>query len=332
MKAIVYEKYGSPDVLQLKIVEKPTPKDDEVLVKVQAASLNAGDWHALRGTPILQRLESGFPYPKVKILGADVAGIVEAVGENITQFQPGDEIYGDLYWCGFGAFAEYVTIPERSVSLKPTNLTFDEAATVPQAAFTALHALRDQGQVQPGQKILVNGASGGVGTFAVQIAKAFGAEVTGVCSTQNLELVRSIGADQVIDYTQEDFTKNGQCYDLIVDIVANHSLSTLKRVLEPQGICVIVGFSTLVHMIKVTLLGPLMSRNGSKKIGMLMPKEDETDLTVMKEMLETGKVVPVIDKYYSLSETPEAIRYLETGRARGKVVITMEHNSKGNEK
>ena len=323
MRAIVYEKYGPPEVLQLKNVEKPTPKKDEVLVSVQAASLNAGDWHALRGTPFLQRLESGFPYPKVKILGADVAGIVEAVGENVTQFQPGDEIYGDLYWCGFGAFADYVTIHERSVSLKPTNLTFEEAATVPQAAFTALHALRDQGQVQPGQKVLVNGASGGVGTFAVQIAKAFGADVTGVCSTHNLEIVRSIGAGQVIDYTQEDFTQNDQCYDLIIDIAANHSLTDLKRILNPQGICVVVGFSTLVHMIGVTLFGPWMSRNGTKKIGMLMPKEDETDLTVMKEMIEVGKVVPIIDRQYAFDDVPEAIRYLEEGHARGKVVISM---------
>ena len=191
MKAIVCEKYGSPDVLQLKDIEKPTPKENEVLVKVQAASVNAGDWHALRGEPFLQRLESGFPKPKNTILGADVAGRVEAVGKNVTQFQPGNEIYGDLYWCGLGAFAEYVTIPEKSVALKPTNLTFEQAAVVPQAAFTALHALRDAGRVQPGQKILINGASGGVGTFAVQIAKAFGAEVTGVCSTRNLKLVQS---------------------------------------------------------------------------------------------------------------------------------------------
>ena len=325
MKAIVYEKYGPPDVLQLKDVEKPTPKDDEVLVKVQAASLNAGDWHALRGTPFLQRLESGFPKPKNLILGADGSGRIEAIGKSVAKFQPGDEIYGDLYWCGFGAFAEYVCIPEKSLALKPTNISFEEAAAVPQAAFTALHALRDQGQVQLGQKVLINGASGGVGTFAVQIAKAFGAEVTGVCSSQNLELVCSIGADHVIDYTQEDFTKNGQQYDLIVDIVANHSLSDLKRSLNPNGICVVVGFSTLVHMLKVTILGPWMSRIGSKKIGMLMPKEDETDLTFMKELLETGKIIPVIDKYYTFSELPEAIRYLEEGHARGKVVITVEH-------
>jgi NADPH:quinone reductase-like Zn-dependent oxidoreductase len=333
MKAIVYTEYGPPDVLQLKEVDKPTLKDDELLVKVQAASVNPLDWHAMRGTPFLQRLEFGLLKPKNKILGADIAGRVEAVGKNIKQFQPGDEVFGDLYWCGFGAFAEYVSVPEYAVALKPANMTFEEAATVPQGAFTALHALRDQGRVQPGQRVLINGASGGVGTFAVQIAKSFGAEVTGVCSTRNLDMVRSIGADQVIDYTREDFTQNGQRYDQIVDMVANRSLSDLKRALSPKGICVVVGFSTLVHMLKVTLLGPWISMTGSlsgrqtgKKIGMLMPKEDESDLVVMKELLEAGKVIPVIDKRFAFSEIPEAIRYLEKGHARGKVVITVEHN------
>jgi len=328
MKAIVYTEYGPPDVLQLKEVEKPTPKEGEVLVKIQAASANALDWHALRGTPFLQRLESGFPHPKNTILGADVAGQVEAVGEKVTQFQPGDEVYGDLYWCGLGAFAQYVCIPQNSLALKPANISFEEAAAVPQAAFTALHAVRDQGQIQRRQKVLINGASGGVGTFAVQIAKSFGADVTGVCSTRNLEMVRSIGADQVIDYTQEDFTQNGQQYDLIVDIVANHSLSDLKHALSTKGICVVVGFSTIAHMLQVRLLGPWMSRNGAKKMGMLMPEENENDFAVLNELLETGKVVPVIDKHYTLSDAPEAIRYLEKGHARGKVVITMEHKDK----
>lgn len=323
MKAIVYEKYGTPDVLQLKEVEKPTPQENEVLVKVYAASVNPGDWHELRGTPFLQRLESGLLKPKHKILGADVAGRVEAIGRNVKQFQLGDEVFGDLYWCGFGAFAEYVSVPEHAVALKPANMTFEEVTAVPQAAFTALHAIRDQGQVQPGQKVLINGASGGVGTFAVQIAKSLGAEVTGVCSTRNLELVRSIGADHVIDYTQEDFTNNGHQYDLIVDMVANHSLSDLKRTLTPNGNCVVVGFSTLVHMVGVSLLGPWISMTGSKKMGMLMPKEDKTDLVFMKELLEAGKVVPVIDRCYTFSEVSEAIRYLEKGRARGKVVITV---------
>jgi NADPH:quinone reductase-like Zn-dependent oxidoreductase len=325
MKAIVYERYGPPEVLQLKEVEIPSPKSDEVLLRVYAASLNPGDWHAMRGTPFLQRFESGFPKPKYSILGADVAGKVEAVGEAVKNFVPGDEVYGDLYWCGFGAFAEYVCVPKKSLSLKPTNLTFEQAAAVPQAAFTALHALRDQGQVQPGQKVLINGAAGGVGTFAVQIAKSFGAEVMGVCSSRNLEMVRSIGADQVIDYTQEDFTQNGQRYDLIVDMVAIHSLSDLRRSLKPGGKCVVVGFSSLVRMIKVTLLGPWISRMGDSEIGMLMPEENETDLTNMKAQVEAGEVVPIIDRSYNLEQVPEAIEYLEKGHARGKVVITIDH-------
>ena len=323
MKAMVYEKYGSPDVLQLRNVKKPTPKADEVLVKVKAAAVNPGDWHALRGTPFLQRLETGLLKPRDQILGADVAGVVEAVGSNVEGFLPGDEVYGDLYWCGFGAFAEHVAIPEKSAARKPVNLTFEEAAAVPQAAFTALHALRDAGQVKAGQKVLINGASGGVGTFTVQIAKAFGAEVTGVCSTRNLDLVLSIGADRVIDYTQEDFTQNGQRYDLIIDIVANYPLTVLKQSLKPHGRCVVVGFSTLLHMIKVNIQAPWISKNGGQKLGMLNPNEDQTDLEVMKDLLESGKVVPVIDRQYLLSETPEAIRHLEKGHARGKVVISM---------
>jgi len=327
MKAIIYEKYGSPEVLQLKEVERPSPSPNEVLVKVCAASVNPGDWHAMRGTPFLQRLESGFPKPKTSILGADVAGRVEAVGADVNSFMSGDDVYGDLYWCGFGAFAEYVCVPERSIALKPSNLTFEEAAAVPQAAFTALHALRDQGQVQPGQKVLINGASGGVGTFAVQIAKSFRAVVTGVCSTRNLEMVRSIGADQVIDYTQEDFTKNGLRYDLIVDMVATHSLSDLRQALKPGGKCVVVGFSTLGKMIKVSLLGPWLTRFSDKEVGMLLPVEDETDLLYMKDLLDAGKVVPVIERSYTLEQVPEAIKYLEKGHARGKVVITGEHQS-----
>ncbi len=328
MKAIVYTEYGPPDVLHQEEMEKPTPKEDEVLVKVFAASVNPGDWHAMRGDPILQRLETGLLKPSSKILGADIAGCVEAVGSDVKQFQPGDEVFGDLYWCGFGAFAEYVTVPEYALSPKPANMTFEEVAAVPQAAFTALHALRDQGQVQPGQKVLINGASGGVGTFAVQLAKSFGAEVTGVCSTSKVALVRSLGADQVIDYTQEDFTQNDQRYDLIIDIAANRPLSELKRALSPQGICVVVGFSTLFHMFQVRLQGSLISRTGPQKMGMLMPEENRTDLAYMKEMLEAGGVVPVIDRRYPFAETPDAIRYLEEGHARGKVVITIENNNR----
>jgi len=319
-KAIVYTKYGPPDVLQLKEIEKPTPKDNQVLVKVHAASVNPLDWHYMRGTPYFVRMLAGLRKPKVTRLGVDLAGQVEAVGRNIEQFKPGDEVFGACR----GAFAEYGCASESRLVLKPANVTFEQAAAVPVAAFTALQGLRDKGRIQPGQKILINGASGGVGTFAVQIAKSFGAEVTGVCSTRNLDMVRSIGADQVIDYTQEDFTKNGQRYDLIFDAVANHSVSDYRRALSPQGICVIVGFSTLFHMFQVMLVGSLVSRIGSKKIGgMGMAKPNKKDLVFIKELLEAGKVVPVIDRRYTLSEVPEAIRYLEEGHARGKVVITV---------
>ena len=323
MKAIVYTEYGPPDVLQLKEVERPTPKDDEVLVKVHAASVNPLDWHALRGTPFMHRLSgAGLLKPKNKILGADVAGKVETVGRDVKQFHPGDEVFGDLYWCGLGAFAEYVCIPEYASSLKPASMTFEEAAAVPQGAITALHCLCDKGQVQPGQTVLVNGASGGVGVFAVQIAKSYGTEVTGVCSTRNLDLVRSIGADQVIDYTKEDFTRNGQHYDLIIDNVGNRSVSDYKRALSPNGIFVLVGFSMSL-LLHFTFLGPWISMTGSKKMSALIPKENREDLVLIKELLETGKVVPVIDRSYPLSEVAEAIRYLEEGHAQGKVVITV---------
>ena len=251
MKAIVYTKYGSPDVLQLKEVEKPTPKDNEVLVKVHAASANPADWHLMRAEPFLARLENGLLKPKNTKLGADIAGRVEAVGRNVTQFQVGDEVFGGMPLNELGGFAEYVCAPEELLALKPAKLTFEQAAAVPLAAFTALQGLRDKGQIQPGQKVLINGASGGVGTFAVQIAKSFGTEVTGVCSTRNLDMVRSIGADHVIDYTQEDFTKNGQRYDLIFDAVGNRSVSDYKRALSPNGICAVAGFTTLSRLFQV---------------------------------------------------------------------------------
>ena len=329
MKAIVYDKYGPPDVLQLKEVEKPTPKDDEVLIKVHAASANPADWHLMRGAPFLARFEMGFPRPK-KRLGVDVAGRVKAVGSNVTQFQPGDEVFGDKFQCGWSGFAEYVAVAENRIALKPADLTFEEAAAVPLAAFTALQGLRDKGQIQSGQKVLINGASGGVGTFAVQIAKSFCAEVTGVCSTRNLDMVRSIGADHVIDYTQEDFTKNGQTYDLIYCAVGNRSAADYKRALNPNGICVVAGFTTMSHMLfQVVFLGAWVSMTGSKKIGALgTVRPNKEDLVFIKELLETGKVVPVIDRRYPLSETAEAIRYLEEGHAQGKVVITVEHNDK----
>ncbi len=325
MKAIVYTKYGSPDVLQLKDVEKPTPTDNQVLVKVHAASANPLDWHLIRGEPFLARLGEGLLKPKNPKPGADVAGQVEAVGKNVTEFQPGDEVFGSCV----GGFAEYVCVSETKLALKPANLSFEAAAAVPVAAFTALQGLRDTGQIQSGQKVLINGAAGGVGTFAVQMAKSFGAEVTGVCSTRNLEMVRSIGADHVIDYTQEDFTKNGQLYDLIFDAVGNRSVSDYKRALSPGGICAIAGFTTLSRLFEHMILGPWMSRAGSQKIGLMgMATTPKKDLVVIKELLEAGKVVPVIDRYYPLSETAEAIRYLEEGHARGKVVITLEYNKK----
>jgi len=328
MKAIVYHKYGSPDVLELKEVEKPTPKDNEVLVKVHAASLNAYDWHLLRADPFLVRLMGGgLLKPKNKILGADIAGRVEAVGRNVKQFQPGDEVFGDISGCGSGGFAEYVSVPENALALKPANMTFEEAAAVPMAAVTALQGLRDKGKIQPGQRVLINGASGGVGTFAVQIAKSFGAKVTGVCSTKKLDMVRSIGADQVIDYTQEDFTQNEQRYDLIIAANGYHSLSDYKRALSPKGIYVMTGGS-MAQVFQAMLLGPWISMAGSKKMGALSSRPNQKDLVFMKELLEAGKVVPVIDRRYPLSEVAEALRYLEEGHARGKVVITLEHNNK----
>ena len=325
MKAIIFTRYGSPEVLELKEVVKPAPNDNQVLVRVQAASANPLDWHHMRGGPFLVRLEEGLLKPKNPMLGADIAGRVEAVGKNVTEFQPGDEVFGVTA----GGFAEHVCAAETKLALKPANLSFEAAAAVPIAAFTALQGLRDKGQIQPGQEVLINGASGGVGTFAVQLAKSFGAEVTGVCSTRNLDLVRSIGADQVVDYTKEDFTKNGQRYDLILDAVGNRSVSDYQRALSPQGRCVIAGFTSLSRLFEHMVLGPWMSRGGSKKVGLMgIANPNKKDLVFIKELLEAGKVVPVIDRCYPLSEVPEAIRYLEQGHARGKVVITVKSNNK----
>ncbi len=325
MKAIVYTKYGPPDVLELKEVDKPTPSDDEVLVKVHAASVNHTDWYLVTGEPFVARLWSGLLEPKNKIPGGDIAGRVEAVGVNVEQFQTGDEVYGDKAGCGWGAFAEYVCVPEKELALKPVSITFEEAAAVPQAAVSALQGLRNEGQIQPGQKVLINGASGGVGTFAVQIAKSFGAEVTGVCSTRKLEMVRSIGADQVIDYSQEDFTKTRQRYDLILATGGYHPISDYKRALSPKGIYVMIGGSTS-QKLQAFLLGPWISMTGSKKIRSLNGKPNQKDLVFMNELLEDGKVVPVIDTRYPLSEVAEAFRYFGEGHVRGKVVITVEHN------
>jgi NADPH:quinone reductase-like Zn-dependent oxidoreductase len=323
MRAIVYHKYGSPNVLKLEEVQKPVPQDDEVLIKVLAASVAAGDWRLLRAKPFLLRFIYGLLKPKHKILGASVAGRVEAVGRNVTQFQPGDEVFGDLSECGFGAFAEYVSVPENVLALKPTRLTFEEAATVPVSAVTALQGLRDQGHIQPGQKVLINGASGGVGTFAVQIAKSFGTEVTAVCSTGKMAMVRSIGADYIIDYTQEDFTQNGQRYDLILAANGYHPISAYRRALSPQGIYVMSGGS-MAQLFQAMLFGPWLSRNGSQKMGNLLARPNQKDLIFMKELLEANKVTPVIDRRFPLRDVADAIRYLEAGHAQGKIVITVE--------
>jgi NADPH:quinone reductase-like Zn-dependent oxidoreductase len=324
MKAIVYHNDGSLDVLRCEEIEKPTAGDDEVLIKVRAASLNPLDYHLLRH-PFIRRLL--FARSKLKITrpGRDVAGEVGAVGSNVTQFKPGDAVFGS---CG-GAFAEYTSTSESAVVIKPDNVTFEQAASVPVAAMTALQGLRDKGQIQSGQKVLINGASGGVGTFAVQIAKSFGAEVTGVCSTRNVEMVRSIGADQVIDRTQEDFTKSGQHYDLILDCFATHSLSAIRRVLNPKGRYIGVGgpFGSMIGMLAGQFTQLVLSRLVSQKFVSFMAKLNKEDLAILSELMEDRKVTPVIDRRYGLSEVPEAIRYLEEGHARGKVVITLEHHN-----
>jgi len=323
MKAIVHTEYGSPDVLHLKEVEKPTPKDNEVLVKVYAASVNAAESHMVRGEPFLLRLMIGaLLKPKKTIPGAAMAGRVEAVGRNVKQFHPGDEVFGDLSECGWGAFAEYVCASEEALVLKPVNTTFEEAAAVPLAAVTALQGLRTKGQIRSGQKVLINGAGGGVGSFAVQIAKAFGAEVTAVCSMRNVDMVRSIGADHVIDYTQEDFTMSGLRYDLIIAANGYHPIADYKRALSPNGTYVMTGGAEK-QMYEVMLRGPWISMTGSQKMSNLMAKPNKQDLAFLKELIEAGKVKPVIDRCYPLAEVPDALRYLEEGHAQGKIVITV---------
>jgi NADPH:quinone reductase-like Zn-dependent oxidoreductase len=322
MKAILFIKYGSPDVLQLAEVEKPLPNDDQVLVKVIAASANPLDWHRMRAAPFLVRLGDGFFKPKDPKLGADIAGIVETVGKDVTEFKPGDEVFGEI---GSGSFAEFACTRQKNLVLKPANVSFEAAATAPVVGLTALQGLRDAARIQAGQKVLINGAAGGIGTFAVQLAKSYGTEVTGVCSTRNLDLVRSIGADHVVDYTREDFTRNGQQYDLIYDTIGNRSVSDYRRALKPQGKCVIAGFTSMPRLFEHMILGPRMSRNSDKKVGMMgIANPNKEDLLCIQELLETGRVVPVIDRCYPLSETAEAIRYLETLHARGKVIIHVE--------
>jgi NADPH:quinone reductase-like Zn-dependent oxidoreductase len=329
MKAAIYTRYGPPDVVQLAAVEKPVPKDGEVLIRVRAAAVNPYDWHFMRGEPYPVRIAAGgLRKPKDSRLGADVAGEIEAAGRNITQFKPGDAVFG---LCK-GAFAEYACASESNLAMKPDNVTFEQAACVPIAAFTALQGLRrggltKGGKIQPGQKVLINGASGGVGTFAVQIAKSFDAHVTGVCSTRNVEMVRSIGADQVVDYTQEDFTRSARRYDVVLDCVGNRSFSECRRVMNPRGIYVGAGGTSDSWMI-----GPLfrafkalvLSWFVSQKQVLILAKPSKEDLTFMGQLMAIGKVTPVIDRRYSLSEVPEAVRYLEAGHARGKVVITVD--------
>jgi NADPH:quinone reductase-like Zn-dependent oxidoreductase len=322
MKAIVYHRYGSPDVLRCEEIEKPAPGDDEVLIKVHAASVNPFDWHSLRGMPYLFRIMMGLRKPKITRLGVDVAGQVAAVGRNVTQLEPGDEVFGSCR----GAFAEYACASESALAAKPRNMTFEQAASVPVAAYTALQSLRDSGKISPGQKVLINGAAGGVGTFAVQIAKSFGAEVTGVCSARNVDMVRSIGADRVIDYTQEDFTRSGQRYDLILDCFWNHSWSACRRALNPNGAYVIVGGpggrwgGPMARLIKALVLSRFVSQN----LVLCRARGSKEDLTLLRELIEAGKVTPVIDRRYSLSEVPQAMGYLGEGHARGKVVISHE--------
>lgn len=324
MKAIVCTKYGSPGVLQLREVAKPSPMEDEVLIKIHAASINARDWRMMRANPFFIRLmPGGFLQPQNKVLGGDVAGRVEAVGRYVKQFKPGDEVFGYLPSAtGRGTFAEYVCANENAITLKPANLTFEQAAAVPVAALTALQGLRDKGNIQPGQKVLINGASGGVGTFAVQIAKAFGAEVTAVCSTRNLEMAHSIGADHVIDYTKEDFTRTGERYDLILAVNGYHPLPNYLRALNPEGIYVVAGGS-MIQLVQAALLGRPNSKTGNQKTCVVSLVQNQRDLFLMKELLESGKVVPVIDGCYPLEKTAEALWYFEQERPRGKVVITV---------
>ena len=325
MKAITYHKYGSPDVLQIEELEKPTPDENQVLVKVHATSINAGDYRVMRADPFFIRLVTGgFLKPKDTRLGGDVAGRVEAVGENVKQFRPGDDVFG----CRHGAFAEYVCAREGLLALKPANISFEQAAAVPIGALTALQGLRDTGGIRAGQKVLIQGASGGVGMFAVQLAKSFGAEVTAVCSTRNLDMARSIGADHVIDYTREDFTRNGQQYDLILAANGYHPLSAYKRALSPRGVYVCAG-GTMPQFLQAMFLGSWMSQKGGKKMASMgIAKVNQEDLVFLGELLKAGKILPVIDRIYPLSEIAEAMRYVEDVHAQGKVVITVEQNSK----
>jgi len=320
MKAVLLREYGGPELLQVEDVEQPKPGPDEVLIKIVAAAANAGDWHLMRGEPFLVRFMLGLFKPKPQILGGDVAGVVEAVGEKVTTCKVGDAVFGDLSNCGFGAYAEYVSVPQEAVILKPQSLSFEEAAAIPIAAITALQALRDKGNVCEGMKVLINGASGGVGTYLVQIAKAYGAEVTAVCSTKKQDMVRELGADFVIDYKTEDFTKNGLQYDLIVAANGDRSIFDYSGSLAPGGRYVMIGGSNS-QMFQAVFLAPFLSLFSSKKLGMVLGTANPSDLKTLAELAESGKIKPVIDRHFNLEEAPEAIRYLEEGHARGKVIV-----------
>ena len=325
MKAIVYTKYGTPDVLELKEIDKPVPKDEEVLVKVYAVSINDWDWQLLQGTPFINRLINGLLKPKKKILGSDIAGRIEAVGKKVKQFKQGDEVFGDLSG-NWGGFAEYVCTRENALAMKPFSMTFEQAAAIPQAALLAFQGLCDKGQIQPGQKILINGAGGGVGTFAIQIAKLYGAKVTGVDSSEKWDILRSLGCDQLIDYTQEDFTKNDQCYDLILDVKTNRSIFDYTQALCPNGSYVTLGGS-LLRIFQAFLLGPLISIFSKKKIRVVGLKPNK-DLSYMSKLYESGNIKPVIDGPYKLSEIAKAYRHFGEGQHKGKIVITLEDNKK----
>jgi NADPH:quinone reductase-like Zn-dependent oxidoreductase len=326
MKAMVYTRYGSPDVLELKEVKKPFPGDNQVLVKVHASSVNAFDWHVLRGRPAFLRLMGfGIRRPKYQILGADIAGQVEAIGKNVKWFKPGDYVFGDVSGSGIGGFAEYVCAGQNALAAKPENMTFEQAAALPLAAVTALQGLRDKGRIKSGQKVVINGASGGVGTFAVQIAKAFEAEVTGVCSTGKMDMVRELGADHVIDYTKEDFTRNGRQYDLIYAVNGYNSILAYKRALNNNGTYVLAG-GEMAQMYQAMLLRPLFTLGGNKKVVNYVAQPNQKDLEFIAALFEEGKVNPVIDRRYPLSEVPDAIRHLEEGHARGKTVILIAEN------
>jgi len=321
MKAMIYEKYGSPDVLELRKVETPTPKDDEVLIRIHAVSINDWDWGLLQGTPFANRIINGLFSPKRAILGSDISGRIEAVGKNVARFQPGNEVFGDLSGT-WGGFAEYVCAPETALALKPPAMTFAEAAAIPQAAMLAVQGLRDEGRIGPGQKILINGAGGGVGTFAVQIAKLYGAEVTGVDSPAKLDMLRSAGFDHVIDYTREDFTRSRSRYDLILDVKTNRSIFDYARALNPHGTYVTVGGS-MPRLLQVLLLWPLISFT-SKKVGRVVFLKPNKDLAFVSQLFEAGKIKPVIDRLRRLDELPEAMRYFGAGNHKGKVVITLD--------